>query len=178
MGWDIQAVLEYRRTSIEFRSRPGPFRWGQFASGNVELCAGQDVVRALAGYPDGPIPARGLPADCGTTVLGLYYSAVENERGHWLQHCRHKYTLAEAEQVVARGEGQFTPLGDNPKALIANPGYFMPGWLALAEVEQALRVHKIPATLISAEFRAVLAAMDVLAQQYGPENVRLVFWLF
>jgi hypothetical protein len=177
MGWDIHAVLEYRRGSVELRSGPGAFRWGELAAGEVALCAGQDVVRALVGFPDGPIPARGLPPDCGTAVLGLYYRAVENERGSLFRHCRNKYTLAEAERVVARGEGRFTPLGDNPKALIADPDHFMPGWLTLPEVEHALLAHEVPAELVMAEFRAVLAAMGVLAQQYGPDNVRLVFWL-
>jgi hypothetical protein len=177
MGWDIHAVLEYRRGGVELRSGPGPFRWGELAAGEVKLCAGQDVVRALVGFPDGPIPPRGLPPDCGTTVLGLYYWAVENERGQWFRHCRNKYTLAEAEQVVARREGQFTRLGDNPKALIADPDHFMPGWLTLPEIEQALRAHKVPDELVMPEFRAVLAAMVVLGQQYGPDNVRLVFWL-
>jgi hypothetical protein len=177
MGWDIHAVLEYRRSAVELRTGPGPFQWGELATGEVPLYAAQDIVRALVGFPDGPIPARGLPPDCGTTVLGLYYWAVEDERGNWFRLCRNKYTLAEAERVVARGEGQFTPLGDNPKALIADPDHFMPGWLTLPEIEQALRAHEVPGELVMAEFRAVLAAMGVLAERYGPDIVRLVFWL-
>jgi hypothetical protein len=53
----------------------------------------------------------------------------------------------------------------------------MPGWLTLPEVELALCVHEVRAELVTTEFRAGLAAMRVLVQDYGPDNVRLVFWL-
>jgi hypothetical protein len=51
-----------------------------------------------------------------------------------------------------------------------------PSWLYLRELKEALAHAGLKMSKQSPEFQAVIAAMQILADHYGPEKVRLVFW--
>ena len=56
------------------------------------------------------------------------------------------------------------------------PEVHTPSWLNLRELKEALGHAGLEITKQSPEFQAVIAAMQVLADRYGPEKVRIVFW--
>lgn len=54
-------------------------------------------------------------------------------------------------------------------------GLHTPGWLTLSELDAALQHEGLAPDDLQVEYRAMLAALRVLASEYGPDKVRIVF---
>lgn len=166
MGCDIHAVIEVER-------------YGSYQSfAEVRIGRDDDLFSAIA-FGDGgvtddlPYPPRGLPADFGLTVTELFFVDA-NE-------IRHLEAALEGEEdfkpeEIARGWGDWALETYKSLGLLPGPDWHTPGWLNVNELNDALSHARLKPEKQSVEFQAVLAAMRVLANNYGADKVRLVFW--
>ena len=159
MGVSFYSVLEYER-------------WGAYwAFGRLEISRDHELFSALAfgegGITDGmPYPPRGLPHDCSLGSIELF--------------------LVDAEEVVdgagevspeayAEEYGEWAVLVYRTYKRLPMPETYSHSWLNLRELTEALAHCGLSREKLAPDFRAVLAAMHSLADDYGAEKVRFVF---
>lgn len=176
MGADIHAFIEYKT------ERGGPLG---FSRGQLVIPADYALFHALAGVrpqsDDLPLfQPRGLPAWVSDDVLRAYFTPVfEDEdvaarprpRGVSFYLLRSE---VEADPGYKRCEQRGRP-GDG-HWMLADPDWHTPSWLNLREVLAAVAHLGLALADRSVEFRAAVAAMAELANEVGPDRVRLVFW--
>ncbi|MEW6207792.1 MAG: hypothetical protein AB1631_05450 [Acidobacteriota bacterium] len=166
MGCDIHAVIEFQKYDS----------YWDFAE--VRIDRDYKLFSALA-FGDGgvtddlPHPPRGLPIDHSLRVSDLFFVEAE--------------VIREIEAQMEE-EGEFDPEGIAKSwgdwaleqyrsyNLLPGPDWHTPSWLNFKELNEALTHANLKTEELSGEFRAALAAMQVLSEIYGPEKVRLVFW--
>lgn len=163
MGCDIHAVIEYKR-------------WDSFWSsfGEIDIPRDYELFSAIA-FGDGgitddlPYPPRGLPSDVSFRTSGLFYmdgqEYIDLMKSHGIEEKIDPEIMPEWEREKYLTTG----------AVIA-PDWHTPSWMNLTEFKASLEQGGIIPNKQSPEIRATLSAMEVLADVYRPENVRLIFW--
>ena len=163
MGCDIHAVIEYKR-------------WDSFWSsfGEIDIPRDYDFFSAIA-FGDGGItdellyPPRGMPSDVSLRTSGLFYMDGQEYKdlmkSHGMEEKIDPEIMEEWEKIEYLSSG----------AVVA-PDWHTPSWMNLSEFKASLEQGDITSDKQSPEIRATLSAMEILANAYGHENVRLIFW--
>ena len=166
MGCDIHGVIEC-------------FKYGSyFTFAEVEIARDYKLFSAIA-FGDGgstdrlPYPPRGLPSDHSSRVTDLFF--IESDALQEIEAQIGSDEPFEPEEI-AKGWGDWALEKYNAFQILPGPDFHTPGWLRLSELEKALDHAGLKLSDQSPEFSAVLSSMRVLANAYGDENVRLVFW--
>jgi len=163
MGCDIHVVIECER-------------WDSFWSsfGEIDLPRDYDLFSAIA-FGDGgitdslPYPPRGLPSDVSLKTHGLFYMDGQEYKDLMKSHGIEEKIDPEIMEEWERKEYLSTG------AVIA-PDWHTPSWMNLTEFKASLEQGGITTDKQSPEIRATLSAMEALADAYGIEKVRLIFW--
>ena len=167
MGVSFYAVLEYVMYDL-------PMSFGR-----VNISRDYELFNAIAfgdgGITEGmPYPPRGLPANLSLDSHELFFTDADAIK-QYLEVSR----LEDEEETTVEGylEGwdewairEYQTVGTLP-----TPETYSHSWLNLNELKEALAHRNVSIDERPADVRALVAAMEVLAGEYGPENVRLVF---
>lgn len=166
MGCDIHAVIEC-------------YKYGSYWNfAEVNIARDHKLFSAIA-FGDGgitdnlPFPPRGLPRDASTRVTDLFY--VEAGTLKEIEAQIDSDERFEPEEI-ARGWGAWAVQQYAEFGILPGPDVHTPSWLRLSELKKALDHAGLKLAEQSPEFNAVVLSMQVLADAYGDENVRLVFW--
>ncbi len=171
MGCDIHLVIEYEK-----------YDWGfvdAFTEGEVHIARDYDLVSAIA-FGDGgitddlPYPPRGIPTNCSYNVKNLFFTTAGEFKQFLIETGQAEEVYKPEEIAKSWGDWalkEYLERGSLPAAEVHTPS-----WLNLRELKEALGHAGLEITKQSPEFQAVIAAMQVLADHYGPEKVRIVFW--
>jgi hypothetical protein len=160
METDIYAFIEYK-TRGTYRDWARP-----------TLPRNKTIFACLAcgdgGTPDDlQYPPRGLPAGYSATIADAFFMDGDDAREI-------------AEQV-----GVNLDINDYPdwakleyveSGCFPNPNWHTPSWLTLSELELVLAQCVESTGVVPPEYQAITSAMRSLADAYGRDNVRLVFW--
>jgi len=167
MGVSFYSVLEYMMydTPMSF--------------GRVNILRDNDLFSAIAfgdgGVTEGmPYPPRGLPPNLSLDSHDVFFTdaAVVKE---YLEASR----FDDDEETTIEGylEGwdewairEYRDIGSLP-----TPETYNHSWLNLNELKEALAHRNLSIDKRPPDVKALMAAMEALAHEYGPENVRLVF---
>ena len=166
MGSDIHAVIECQK-------------YGSYSSfAEVNIARDYKLFSAIA-FGDGgitdnlPYPPRGLPSDHSGEVTDLFY--IEADALKDIEAEIGGDEPFEPEEI-AKGWGEWAVKQYEQFQILPGLDWHTPSWLRLSELEKALEHAGLKLAEQSPEFSAVVASMRVLANAYGDENVRLVFW--
>jgi hypothetical protein len=121
------------------------------------------------------IAARGLPNLHSEAVSEELFLPVreEGDNGPWM----HDWTpRAQADEWVARGCSFYFGFDEGKNGCVSDPDAHTISYLLLSEIHESLRHHGINLREMSAEFQAVVAAMEVLETNLGTGRTRIVFW--
>jgi hypothetical protein len=176
MGTDIHAF-------IEFDTQGGRLR--EFSRGQLAIPPEYALFHALAGVrpqSDEPplFPPRGLPVRVSDAVLRAYFTPVfadEDVAARPRPRSVPFYLLrseVEGDPHYLRCERRGCP--EDLRWLLADPDWYTPSWLTYLEVLAAISHLGLALADRSVEFRAAVEAMAELANESGPDRVRLVFW--
>ena len=170
MGCDIHAVIEYVRFDFGYVNA--------FTQGEVEIPRDYKLFSAIAfgngGVTDDlPYPPRGLPPDFSSEVRELFFAPAEEVKK--LMEVTGDAEEFHAEEI-ARAWGEWARTEYSSWGNLPGYDWHTPSWLNFNELNKALGHAGLKVEELSHEFRAVLAAMQVLSEGYGAEKVRLVFW--
>jgi hypothetical protein len=167
MGCDIHAVIEYQ----------GPASgWSDF--GEIMVPRDYDLFSALAfgegGITDGLLyPPRGIPTDHGFKASQFFYlpseDSIESSVGG-------NEESAFQPEELAKTWGDWAVQEYLSWGVLPIVDFHTPSWLNFNELLEALEHRGLRLDKLSPGFRAVVAAMRVLAKTHAPEKVRLVFW--
>lgn len=174
MGCDIHAVIEYDRFNDGY--------WGAFADGEFSIDRDYKLFSAIA-FGDGgntdklPYPPRGLPADISDIVKRCYFEPVNDSNGirGWDSKAMafRKISKTEARKQLPAGIIKKLFLKEN---LVPRDMVHTGSWLHLSELKETLKCARLKVENLSASFRAVYSALEILSGEYSEKNVRLVFW--
>jgi hypothetical protein len=163
MGCDIHAVVEYNNYGSH---------WSAF--GEIGIPRDYDLFSVIA-FGDGgcadklPYPPRGLPSDVSLMTHSLVFMDAQEYKqlmkGHGIEVEIDIESMEEWERTEYLATGA-----------VVGPDWHTASWLDFSELEEALKQGGIRAGKQSPEVKALICAMKVLAEAYGPEKVRLVFW--
>lgn len=168
MGVAIYAVIEYK----EYEH--------YFAFSEVDIPRGDKVLPAII-FGDGGItdemlyPPRGIPPDFSFKVRDLFFTDVETVKDYLAETKFDDEEETTVEDYV-EGAGDWAIEQYKVNGLLPMPELYEPSWLNFSELQRVLAHEKISTSELSQQFRAILAAMESLSQDFGAENVRLVFW--
>lgn len=170
MGASVYAILEYREYDMFW------------SFGKLDLPRDVEFLCAIA-WGDGgvtesmPYPPRdAFPADASYHARDSFFVSAE-ESEEYLEDTR-----MEDEEAISL-EGYAEQIGDWALAEYKASGLLPPpeltnlGWLTLPELEANLAHRGLDSSNLSPPIRALLAAMNELADGYGRDSVRLVYWL-
>ena len=146
--------------------------------GTLGIPRDYDLFTVLALGPGGltdelPFPPRGLPADLSFETRYYFYTPADE-------------VLKDLKEW-GEGEDEFEPevyLSDYWEAarqefqeygLLPTLELHSHSWLTLPELKEVLSYGKLRRENLGAAFYAIMAAMEVLAESYGKDKVRLVF---
>lgn len=170
MGCDIHAFIEYKKDDL----------YMGFAEDELWLSRDYALFSALAGvraYGERPLyPPRGLPEDCSEAVNGHFFQlTVPDDRvgEDWLRGIDF-VEKSFADRWVAEKKSYYVEGHKYP--FVSNSDWHTPSWLTFTEIPRALKHQGISMTERAPDFKAAIAAMAKLAEAYGGDNVRLVFW--
>jgi len=167
MGTDIHAIIEYRRHGSDFLA---------FTEGGILIPRDRKLFSILA-FGDGGVtdnlmyPPRGLPDNLSFEARNLFF-LEESEIKEMLLEAGEEFQ----PQEIAASWGEWAQKEYQSSGRLPSLDLHTPSWLNYSELNEILANDKLEASNVSAEFRAVIAAMQVLAETYGTEKVRLVFW--
>ena len=167
MGVSFYAVVEYKMydSYVEF--------------GRLDIPRDHELFSAIAlgdgGVTDDmPYPPRGLPRDLSFDARDLFYVEADEVKEHLDDFLPDGGAEITSEQYAA-GYGAWAVEEYEAGGGLPAPETYSHGWLNLDELKQALARRGLDVAGRSPAFRAASAAMEVLAEEYGAENVRLVF---
>jgi hypothetical protein len=169
MGAAVHAVIEYEQ-------------WGSYwAFGELDLPRDNSFLSAIA-WGDGgvtddmPHPPRGIPSDCSSRVRGAFYVGPEDVRAYLEIAGSDDEDGSSLEKYLA-AHGEWAVREYSESGLLPQPELTAYGWLNLTELRENLAHAKVAEHELTPPCRAVLAAMESLAQSVRADKVRLVFWL-
>jgi hypothetical protein len=180
MGCDIHAFVEFERWDS----------YWSLSGGTLNIPRDYALFTALALGPGGitddlPYPPRGLPFNISSDGRSYFYMPASEVMKFWseVEQRMKEGALDEDEEggeefqpeeyadcVGEAGRKEFLERG-----LLPAPELHSYSWLNLIELKEVLAYGRLSKDKLSREFSAVLAAMEVLAESYGSERVRLVF---
>src|SRR5262249_17985552 len=134
----------------------------------------RDFFSAIA-FGDGgitddlPYPPRGLPSDVSLKTHELFYMDAQEYKDLMAKHGIE--TVIDPESMEDWERKEYLSTG-----AVVDPDLHTPGWLNLTELIEALEQGGFNAEKQSPEIKAMLSAMEILAENYGAEKVRIVFW--
>lgn len=167
MGVSFYAVLEYMRYDL-----PTSF-------GRLSISRDHELFAAIAfgegGITEGmPYPPRGLPAALSLDALDVFFTEPDVVK-KYLEASRLDDEKVTSIQKYIEGWDEWAILEHRDSGLLPIPETYSHSWLNLNELKEALAHRNLNIDKRPADVRALIAAMEVLAREYGPENVRLVF---
>jgi hypothetical protein len=167
MGVSFYAVLEY----VVYES---PWSFGR-----LNISRDYDLFAAIAfgdgGITEGmPYPPRGLPPKLSLDSRDLFFTEPDVVK-EYLEVSRLEDEEASTLEDYLEGWDEWAIREHRAFGLLPTPETYSHRWLNLNELKEALAHRNLSLEKRPPEVRAVIAAMEVLAQEYNPENVRLVF---
>ncbi len=122
-----------------------------------------------------PYPPRGIPPDCSSDVRDLFFVSADVVE-EYLAYTRLEEEEETSLEEYAKGYGNWAVNEYKTHGHLPTPETLDSGWLNLNELKEALAHRGLEKENLSTVFRAVIAAMEVLAEEYSADKVRLVFW--
>jgi hypothetical protein len=167
MGVSFYAVLEY----VTFGTAT--------AFGRLNISRDYDLFNAIAfgdgGITEGlPYPPRGLPANLSLDSLDLFFTDSDAIK-EYLKVSRFEAEDETTVEGYLEGWDEWAIREYQTVGTLPTPETYSHGWLNLNELKEALAHRNVSIDARPPDVRALIAAMEVLAREYGPENVRLVF---
>jgi hypothetical protein len=175
MGADIHAFIEYDT------ERSGLC---EFSRGQLVLPPDYDLFHALAGVRSQSeaqplfLP-RGLPERVSDEVMQTYFTSVfadEDVAARPRPRGVHYLLRSEFESDPHYQRSERRGKIEDLHWLVADPDWHTPSWLTYRQVLAALAHLGLSVDERSLQFRAVVAAMAAMADEVGPDRVRLIFW--
>jgi hypothetical protein len=167
MGVSFYSVLEWEQ-------------WGSYQSlGRLNISRNYELFSALA-FGDGgitddmPYPPRGLPHDCSYDSLDLFFTHAEEVNKYMADSKSDDEEGITLEEYI-EGFGDWAATVYETYRLLPAPETYDHSWLNLNELKEALAHRGLSVEKLAPDFRALLAAMHSLAEDFGPEKVRFVF---
>lgn len=158
MGCDIHCYIECKRKDSKY--------WYLF--GNMNPGRNYTLFSVLAGVrgDESPLyPVRGIPSDLGMLVSSYYWLYISENYPNDEGNCSRE----KAENYVRHGSHY-----NQDRTRVSHPDWHSHSWLSTTEFSTVLDQYRtIPLHHPIPEYRAILAAMQVLNEEY---EVRIVFW--
>lgn len=159
MGCDIHCYVDYKRKDSthwnSFGERINPGR-------NYTLFG---LLAGVRGENSPYYPVRGIPSDIGYCASSDYWLYISHDSKDQERNC----SPEQAEKYIQYGSHY-----NEDRTLVSHPDWHSHSWLSITEFATVLdRYHTIPLHPSAIEYRALLAAMRVLNEEY---DVRIVFW--
>jgi acyl carrier protein phosphodiesterase len=125
------------------------------------------------------VSPRGLPKDVSADVLFHFFLPVVSDAdseldGDW--PLGNSVKQSTADEWIASKRAYYLENTDYPSTYISNANFYFASWLNYRELVEIIEQSGIKLVNRLARMQAVLAAMKALADIYGEENVRLVYW--
>jgi hypothetical protein len=168
MGYDIHAVVEYEKYDTYSSLTHGELNIPRDYRLFTVLALGEGGIK-----DDLPYPPRGLPSDLSYEARDIFFTGAEEVRRFVAELGGGSEGFRPEE--YAEEFGEWTRKEYAESGLLPVPEWHTPGWVNLNELKEVLTYGKLTAEKLSPEFRAILAAMQELAEARGGEKVRLVF---
>ncbi len=192
MGADMHLMIDYDTASK-------PLKWGVYLSSQrraVTPFSNSDHVRSLLETAISPprdyrmfaalagvradenehplIVPRGFPGVSSSDTFNEFHLCVvsDSETDVGPRDIRQSYT----NELIDKGVARVVIPPGRSAAWLTDPDFHTPGWLTCQEIIASLDHCGYERSELSVEFRIVLAAMDMLDQEYGTDHSRLVFW--
>ena len=174
MGCDIHAIIEYKSNDFDL-----PF--DAFTKGEIRIPRDYKLFSAIALGEGGitedlPYQIRGFPQNCSYQVRNLFFDDVDEVKRIMTLGDKEFVWSEENLEAYDREVGKIVREEYFPHNRLPNFDFYGASWLNANELHEALKKGKVNIKELSAEFRFVLKTMQILSEQYGVENVRLVFW--
>jgi hypothetical protein len=167
MGVAFYSVLEYEQ-------------WDAYwALGQLNIPRDPELFSAIA-FGDGgetenmPYPPRGLPSDCSSESRELFFTDSDEVK-EYLDTSRLDGEEELSLEEYVEGFGEWALIEYQTNGHLPVPETYNHSWLNLSELKESLAFRNLSNDKLSPAFRAVLAAMEELAKEYGAGKVRLVF---
>jgi hypothetical protein len=189
---------------VDYGARSPPFsdptQAHSLTEGSFAVDKDYAVFDALAGGRDGamapedrdpsraPLFApRGIPSPCSLAVGWDYYRLIADPSdlpdGHFWPKWRCVSSAVAAEWVREKRshEAEFLQWfncepGGLTWRVVSEPGFYNASWLWPDEFDAALHHHGLGLAGLPVEYRIIRSALAQLAEQCGPQRVRLVLW--
>jgi len=167
MGVSFYAVLEYVMYDI-------PMSFGR-----LNISRDHDLFSAIAfgdgGITEGmPYPPRGLPANLSLDARELFFTDPDAIK-EYLEVSGGEDEEESTIEGYLEGWDEWAINDYQASGMLPNPETYSHSWLNLNELKEALAHRNLSIEGRASDVRALIAAMETLARDYGPENVRLVF---
>ena len=167
MGASFFSVLEYAEYDL------------YTAFGRINIPRDYKLFSAIAlgdgGLTDNPIyPPRGLPPDCSFDAFDLFFTEPEVVKEYISTSTSESEEEMSLEEYV-KGFGKWAIKEYKENGYLLAPETYDHSWLNLNELKEAMAHQGLNLERMSMGFKAMMSAMEVLAKEYGPEKVRLVF---
>ena len=170
MGCDIHAFVEYTNDD-ENKSQ---------TSETLEIPRDYKLFTVMAlgegGLTDDlPYPPRGIPSKLSAEAKDYFYTPaaeVQEMMEEWFGDDEDEPFQPE-EYAKEHGEYAYQELLAHN--LLPTPELYSHSWLTLEELKEVLNYGKLSKENLSEEFTMILTSMEKLAENYGSNNVRIVF---
>jgi hypothetical protein len=167
MGVSFYAVLEYVVYDL-----PTAF-------GRLNISRDHDLFSAIAfgdgGVTEGmPYPPRGLPHDLSFDSRDLFFTDPDAVK-EYLEASQLEDEEDSTVEGYLEGWDEWAINDYRTSGMLPTPETYSHSWLNLNELKEALAHRNLSIDERPPDVRALIAAMETLAIEYGPENVRLVF---
>ena len=167
MGVEFYSVLEYEQ-------------WDSYwALGQLSIPRDPELFSAIA-LGDGGVtedmllPPRGLPSNCSSEARDLFFTGSD-EVEEYLATLKLEDGAEISPEEYVKGFGEWALSEYRVSGRLPLPETYNHSWLNLNEMKEVLAHRDLSVDKLSPAFKAVLAAMQELAEAYGAEKVRLVF---
>ena len=168
MGVAFYSIIEYKQHD----------RYVAF--GEVDIPRGGKLLPAIVfgngGMKDKMLyPPRGMPSDISPKVLDLFFTDVATVE-EYLENFKYDDEDEPTVEEYVEDNGEWAVEIYKTIGLLPEPELYDSGWLTYNELQKVLLHEKISIKDLSSVSQAAFATMESLAQDFGAENVRLVFW--
>jgi len=170
VGCDIHAFVEFKKYDS----------YWSLTHGQLNILRDDSLFSALAfgggGITDDlPYPPRGIAPGLSWDAKNFFYSPAKDVQDFTEEHFPDEDDEKFDPEKYASEFGEAALEEFRKYDLLPAVELHSHSWLNLPELKEALAHAHLATDKLSPEFRAVLAAMEMLAESYGGANVRLVF---
>jgi hypothetical protein len=169
MGVSIFAVIKFKQFD----------NYSDFAEVNIPR---SDKLLPAIAFGDGGLtdemlyPPRGMPSDVSFKVTSLFFTDFETVKDYLTESNFENEEERTVEEYLENA-GKWAVEQYQKTGLLPMPELYAESWLTFTELQKVLTHEGIDLSELTSEFRATLAAMQTLSEDFGVDNVRLVFWL-